>query len=168
LLLREDLAQQKQRPRMISEILDPRTKDLISADDATDFVISNEITSMLLAQVAEARDVLAIYEDLFDPDGSEIYLKSVELYAPLGVPVPWRSVQRLAQRRGEVAIGCFRPGGAPLLNPDPRKNIAYKPGDKIVVLAEDDREDLGAPPAAAPPETVATDAVADGAQTAVA
>jgi voltage-gated potassium channel Kch len=135
-------------PRIISEILDPRTKDLVTADEATDFVVSSEITSMLLAQVAEQRDVNLLYTDLFDPDGSEIYLKSVDRYAPVGAPVSFASVAAVARRYGEVALGCYRFGSAPLLNPSPETALVLQAGDKIVVLAEDESETLAVKAAA--------------------
>lgn len=79
LLLLRDLYEKQtnvKKPRIISEILDPRTKDLVASDETTDFVVSSEITSMLLAQVSERRELNAVFADLFDSDGNEIYLKS--------------------------------------------------------------------------------------------
>lgn len=128
------------RPRMISEILDARTKELVSDDDATDFVVSSEITSMLMAQLSEQRELARVFADLFDPAGNELYLKSVERYIPTGEPVSWLSVHAAAQRYGEVALGCFRSGTAPLLNPNQAALLRFRPGDKLVVLAENDQE----------------------------
>jgi Trk K+ transport system NAD-binding subunit len=145
LLLREAMTQtgkEKHATRIVSEILDPRTKDLVSADQSTDFVVSSEITSMLLAQVSEQRDLNLFYQELFDPDGSEIYLKSVERYIRLTgqSQIPWRTVQTVAGRYGEIAIGCYRAGNAPFMNPAPDQMLTFAPGDKIVVIAEDESE----------------------------
>lgn len=128
------------KPRMISEVIDPRTKDLVSDDDSTDFVVSSEITSMLMAQVSEQRELNRVYTDLFDPDGSEVYLKSVERYVEPNAQVTWGSVQASAAAAGECAIGCFRTGAKPLLNPDKNTMVSFKNGDKLIVLAEDDAE----------------------------
>ncbi len=71
-LLLRDLFQSfgDKKPRIISEILDPRTKDLLEQDYGADFVVSQEMTSMLLAQVSERRDLNAVFADLFDSDGN--------------------------------------------------------------------------------------------------
>lgn len=151
LLLLRDLVQDRpvaEQPRLISEILDPRTKDLVSNDQSTDFVVSSEITSMLLAQVSENRELNSVFADLFDPDGNELYLKNVAGYALPGVPTSWMAVQAVAAARGEVALGAYRPGCAPVLGPNQTAPMVFTPHDKIIVVAEDDRE--GAPlPAAA-------------------
>lgn len=143
LLLLRDLVKDRpaaKQPRLISEILDPRTKDLVSGDASTDFVVSTEITSMLLAQVSERRELNAVFSDLFDPEGNEVYLKGVEAYAVPGAGTSWLAVQEVAKRRGEIAIGAYRPGTHPVMNPKQGLTMTFAPGDKIVVLAEDDRE----------------------------
>src|SRR5439155_13101139 len=118
LLFRSVFAQYgDKKPRIISEILDPRTKDLIERDYGADFVVSSEMTSMLLTQVSERRDLNAVFADLFDSDGNEVYLKRAECYAPLGRPTPWLSVQKVARQRGAIAIGYLRREGRPVINP---------------------------------------------------
>ena len=147
LLLREmfkDIAP-GQRPRVISEILDPRTQELVTADDLTDFVVSSEITSMLLAQISERRELNGVFADLFDADGSEIYLKTMARYVPIGQSVSWLAVQQAARALGETAIGCFRPGIPPVLNPSQERPLVFRATDKLIVIAEDDGE--GALPA---------------------
>lgn len=50
---------------IISEILDPRTKNLLSMSKIGDYVLSNELVSMALAMVAEDRQINNILEELF-------------------------------------------------------------------------------------------------------
>jgi Trk K+ transport system NAD-binding subunit len=131
------------KPRIISEILDPRTKDLLETDYGADFVVSSEITSMLLAQVSERRELNAVFVDLFDSDGNEVYLKRVECYAICGRNTNFLQVQRVARDRGEVAIGYMKQGETPLINPPQDAGLVFAEGDRIIVLAEDDAEALG-------------------------
>jgi len=130
------------KPRIISEILDPRTKDLVEAGYGSDFVVSSEMTSMLLTQISERRELNAVFADLFDSDGNEVYLKRAECYAPLGEPVSWLVVQKVARTRGEVAIGHFK-NNVPLINPPQNENITFEAGDRVIVVSEDDREAIG-------------------------
>ncbi len=141
LLLRELFSGGAERPpRIISEILDPRTKDLLETDGAADFVVSSEITSMLLAQVSERRELNAVFADLFDSDGNEIYLKRAACYAPLGTRVSWLSVQKTARARGEVAMGFVKGLDAAVINPSQEEQLSFGEADRVIVLAEDDSE----------------------------
>jgi ion channel POLLUX/CASTOR len=144
LLLRELFNQLgEKKPRIISEILDPRTKDLIEQDYGADFVVSSEMTSMLLAQVSERRDLNAVFADLFDSDGNELYLKRAACFATVGHDVPWLVVQKVARQRGEVAIGYLKPGGTPVINPKQSEHHAFADDDRIIVIAQDDSEASG-------------------------
>ncbi|MFZ5443046.1 MAG: CASTOR/POLLUX-related putative ion channel [Myxococcota bacterium] len=147
------------KPRIISEILDPRTKDLLESDYGADFVVSSEITSMLLAQVSERRELNAVFVDLFDSDGNEVYLKRAECYAMLGHTTSWLTVQKVARERREVAIGYMKLGQAPLINPKQTESLVFAAEDRVIVLAEDDSEhiadqrggELSTPPEPMPP-----------------
>ncbi len=132
-----------QRPRIISEILDPRTKDLLEQDYGADFVVSAEMTSMLLAQVSERRELNAVFADLFDSDGNEIYLKRAACYARLGATTSWLSVQRVARQRGEVAIGYLKLDGAAQVNPKQAEALVFAEEDRVIVIAQDDSEAAG-------------------------
>ncbi|MFL5318953.1 MAG: CASTOR/POLLUX-related putative ion channel, partial [Myxococcaceae bacterium] len=144
LLLREIFEDAGKKVRIISEMLDPRTKELLEGDGAADFVVSTEITSMLLAQVSERRELNAVFADLFDSDGNEIYFKRSAAYAPLGQNVSWLQVQKVARARGEIALGYYR-DGQPFqmdqMNPPQDLQLAFSEADKVIVLAEDDREE---------------------------
>jgi len=131
------------KPRIISEILDPRTKDLLEQDYAADFVVSSEMTSMLLAQISERRDLNAVFADLFDTNGNEVYLKRAACYVELDTPTNWLDVQKMARVRGEVAIGYMKFGQTPLINPPQSDTQPYTPEDRIIVLSEDDSEAVG-------------------------
>jgi len=128
------------KPRIISEILDPRTKDLLEQDYGADFVVSSEITSMLMAQISERRELNAVFGDLFDSAGNEIYLKRAACYVMLGRSTSWMSVQKVARARREVAIGYMRLGQTPLINPPQLESLVFGDEDRVIVLAENDSE----------------------------
>jgi ion channel POLLUX/CASTOR len=130
------------KPRIISEILDPRTKDLLEQDYGADFVVSSEMTSMLLAQVSERRELNAIFADLFDSDGNEIYLKRAACFVVVGNASPWLSIQLVARQRGEVAIGYSKFGALPVINPPQDEGVLLNAEDRVIVIAQDDTEAL--------------------------
>ncbi len=141
------------KPRIISEILNPQTKDLLEQDYGADFVVSAEMTSMLLAQVSERRDLNAVFADLFDSDGNEIYLKRAACYAPLGSAIGWLALQKMARKRSEVAIGYLRAGSTPVINPKQDESLLLAETDRIIVVSEDDREEVGDEKSELPTET---------------
>ncbi len=129
---------------VLSEIRDPRTKDLAAIAEASDYVVSNEITSMLMAQVSEKREMNAVWGDLFDSDGNEIYLKHVGRYVSPGEPASFFDVMARARARREVAIGYRshaqrdqEPDHGVVINPpDKTAPIAWSPEDRVIVLSE--------------------------------
>lgn len=60
-----EMKQASDKTVIISEILDPRTKNLLSMSRISDYVLSNELVSMALAMVAEDRQINDVLEELF-------------------------------------------------------------------------------------------------------
>jgi hypothetical protein len=130
-----------------SEILDPKNRELAATTEARDVVISNQMVSMVLAQITYEPRIRPVLEDLFQSEGSEIYLKDMSLYVPLGQPTTFEYLVLAAKARGEVALGMQihvpdpdRRFGLQLNPTGPARSGAFAPkqGDRLVVLAEDD------------------------------
>lgn len=130
--------------RIVSEMLDVRNRELAEVTQADDFIVSNKLTSLMLAQISENRELTAVFADLFDPDGSEIYLKPAGDYVELGRAVNFYTVAEAARRRGEVAIGyrvqaeakdASRAYGV-VVNPRKSEKVAFAQEDRIIVLSE--------------------------------
>jgi hypothetical protein len=94
----------RQRPRIVTELLDARDVDLARATGADDFVVSDELSSLMLAQLAERADLEDVFVDLFDVEGSAIALQPAAWYVTSGQE-PFRRVVAAARARGESAIG---------------------------------------------------------------
>ncbi|HEY5952609.1 MAG TPA: hypothetical protein VIV40_44220 [Kofleriaceae bacterium] len=128
-----------------SEILDIVNRDLASVAEADDFIVSNTLISLLLAQVAENRHLARVFEDLFTPGGHEIYLKPAQDYVRLDTELPYHAVVEAALRRGEIALGIRRAAGARdasesfgvTVNPNKDRKLTLKQADRVIVLADD-------------------------------
>jgi hypothetical protein len=131
--------------RVCSEILDPKNRELAATTQINDIVISNEMVSMVLAQVTYEPRVQAVLEDLLRSEGSEIYVKPLSFYAREGQPTTFEQLTLMAKARNELALGiqihvddASQRYGL-VLNPKDRTTpIVPKPGDRLVVLAEED------------------------------
>ena len=126
-------------------MLDLRDRALAEVARADDFIVSDRLISLMIAQVAETKHLNAVFDDLLDPDGSEIYLKPAGDYVALGQAVPFAAVIEAARRRGEVAFGYRTHGRADdagaaygvAINPPKLAEITFGPADRVIVLAED-------------------------------
>jgi hypothetical protein len=130
--------------RIVSEMLDVRNRDLAEVTQADDFIVSNKLTSLMLAQISENRELSAVFADLFDPTGSEIYLKPAGDYVETGRAVSFYTVVEAARRRGEVAFGYRRAALAKdaanaygvVINPRKPEKVTLAPADQVIVLAQ--------------------------------
>lgn len=143
--LRDMFERSGRRLPITSEMMDTRNRDLAAVTHADDFIISEQLVSLLLAQISENKQLHAIFDDLFDFEGAEIYLKPVQDYVKTGQPVNFYTVAEAARRRGEVAIGyrlmrhstdAAQAYGV-RLNPAKADAITFEPADVAIVLAED-------------------------------
>lgn len=134
--------------KLITEVLDSSNQELISRAGVNDFIVSNRMVSMMFAQISKAPDIQDVYNDLFQEDGSEIYVKPAWIYFD-ELPVTCRFGDLMHHVRGrdtEICIGYK----ISALEADADENFGVKlipvkhsmvtlgPDDGLVVVAEDD------------------------------
>jgi len=133
--------------RLITEVMDSSNRNLISRVGVKDFVISNRVISMLIAQMSEEARIKDVYDILFKEDGSEIYLKPLSLYFK-NIPeeMTFADCMAIAQKREEVCLGVKIKAdemdtdsnfGVKLI-PEKSTTYSFKPEDCLVVLSEDE------------------------------
>jgi voltage-gated potassium channel Kch len=146
LLHLRDIADQEGRSSsIVSEMLDLRNRKLAEATRVDDFIVSDHLASLMMAQLSEDAELYAVFQDIFDTEGSEIYLKPVGDYVVTGEPVNFYTVVEAARRRGHTAIGYRKyseAGNAEKsygVHTNPRKSeqVTYQPEDKVIVIAEE-------------------------------
>jgi hypothetical protein len=131
---------------VVSEMIDVRNRSLAEVTRVDDFVVSNKLVSLMLAQASENEYLEAIFQDLLDEEGSEICLKPAADYVPIGARSNFYTVAAAACARGEVAIGHCRAGAADqggrglggiVVNPTKSEGVTYSAEDRIIVIARD-------------------------------
>jgi hypothetical protein len=133
------------RYSIVTEMLDMRNRELAEITQADDFIVSERLTSLLVAQVTENKDLRALFDDIFDADGSEIYLKPAADYVQLGQPLTYWHVMESARERGHAAIGYRLASGindaaggyGVSVNPDKNTTVTFSAQDRVIVIAED-------------------------------
>lgn len=144
LLHLRDIEQKKgERFSIVSEMLDDRNRELAEVTEADDFIVSDKLLSLMLSQISENKHLSAVFQDLFDPEGSEIYVKPAADYIALNKPVNFYTVVESARKRGHCAIGYITNGAngtqktSVMVNPAKSSVITFADIDKVIVLAED-------------------------------
>ncbi|KAI3948562.1 hypothetical protein MKW92_015942 [Papaver armeniacum] len=133
-----EMQQASDKSVIISEILDPRTKNLLSMSKISDYVLSNELVSMALAMVAEDRQINDVLEELFAEEGNEMHIRQANLYLHEEEELNFFEVLLRARQRKEIVIG-YRLANAEraVINPpnkSERRNWSSR--DAFVVIAE--------------------------------
>jgi voltage-gated potassium channel Kch len=130
---------------IVSEMLDIRNRELAEVTQVDDFIVSEHLISLMMAQLSENAELLEVFNDIFDPEGAEIYLKPISDYVETGMPINFYTVVEAARQRGETAIGyritseskdASKSYG---VHTNPRKSleVTFAPEDKIIVIAEE-------------------------------
>lgn len=142
LFIQDILKKNPDIPRLdiVSEISDPNTKTLVAEEDKSDWVVSNELVAMVLTQMAECKENRQVWEELFVPEGHEIYLKNLFLYLlQEDEEVCFWDLYVRGRARREIVIGWVEPGQKPTLNPeDKQKKHKFSASTRIAIIAEDD------------------------------
>ncbi|GMH39161.1 hypothetical protein BSKO_07059 [Bryopsis sp. KO-2023] len=122
---------------IISEILDLRTRNLIQELSISEFVMSNELVSMVLAMVSESATVNTVLKELFTDEGNELYVFPSEKYLRPGENLSFYDLMARCQSGLEVCMG-YKENGTVILNP-PKKHeqrISLETIEAVVVLAD--------------------------------
>lgn len=145
LLHLRDIAEQKGVDlNVVSEMIDDRNRELAEVTQADDFIVSDQLISLMLSQVSENKRLTDVFDELFSATGAEIYLRPAELYIAPGTETDFYTVLEAARRRGETAIGFRVESQARssehaygvTVNPTKSARRSFAAGDKIIVLAE--------------------------------
>ncbi len=134
------------RLNIVSEMLDDHNRELAEVARADDFIVSDRIVGLLLAQASENPRLVEVFDELFSSEGNEIYLRPAELYLKPGAETSFYTVVAAAADRRETAIGyrlaaqswSRADGYGVHLNPHKSDPIRLGPGDSVIVLAEDE------------------------------
>ena len=139
------IAETASRPlNVVSEMIDVRNRELAEVTKADDFVVSNRLISLMLAQASENEYLSAIFESLLDEKGSEIYLRPIGDYVDISRPLNFHTIAESARRRGEIAIGHRRRRGEDdgprnmggvTVNPPRNAATDYVEADRVIVIA---------------------------------
>jgi len=99
----------KNWPKLITEVMDSDNIDIILNSGVEDFMVSNQFVSQIMAQVSEEPMALDVYDDLFQSEGSELYIKPASYYFDFKdsttITIPYGECVQAARLRNEIILG---------------------------------------------------------------
>jgi ion channel POLLUX/CASTOR len=123
------------RVRMVAELLDQRHAALAEATGADDFIVSDELTSLMLAQLSERKELNEVFADLFDSDGCTIALLPAGNYSAEQAKT-FGEIIATASTCGDSALGFRRNAtGEVVVNPKRDSAPRLTLEDQVLVLS---------------------------------
>jgi hypothetical protein len=126
------------RAHTVVEIIDEANQDMIAELGVDDVVVSPNVVSAQLAQIAR-QDVLGpIYRELLSAGGVEISLRPAGDYIELDTQCHYNDLIYAAQQNLEIALGLrlASDNGNVVLNPSRDKTWCLQEDDQVIVLAQ--------------------------------
>lgn len=129
------------RASIVAELLDARSVQLGRVANPDDFVVSERLTSLLIAQLSENGELSDVFAELLDAEDVEIAMQPLTGYVPAGADgeIEFRELVRAARRRGESAFGfTVAPSGdsdGVCVNPAKSTAVPVDDSTQLIVLA---------------------------------
>jgi Trk K+ transport system NAD-binding subunit len=120
--------------RLVAEVLDQRNVHIAELAGVDDFIVSDQLASLMLAQLSERVELREVFDELFDAEGASITLRPAGRFAPDG-SATFAEVVAAGNHFRESALGYRRAvDGVVLLNPPKSERLQLAAGDEVVVI----------------------------------
>jgi hypothetical protein len=120
--------------RVVAEVLDSRDAVIAERTGADDLVVSDQLSSLMIAQLTERPELSRVLGELFAATGASISLRPADLYVG-GDPISYAGIVAAARAQAQVALGYRLSSGSVVLNPPKSSTVTLGPDDQVVVLA---------------------------------
>ena len=121
--------------RLVAEVLDQRNVHIVQMAGVDDFIVSDQLASLMLAQLSERAALKEVFDELFDSEGASIVLRPAGRFAPDGART-FGELVAAGNHFAESVLGYRRASdGVVVLNPGRDTVIELTHDDEVVVVA---------------------------------
>src|SRR6266511_99169 len=120
--------------RLVAEVLDQRNVPIAQLAGVDDFIVSDQLASLMLAQLSENVQFREVFDELFDAEGASIVLRPAKRFAQNG-SATFAEIVAAGNHFGESVLGYrSHRDGRVVLNPEKGARIDLAPEDEVVVV----------------------------------
>ena len=117
-----------------AELRREQNQNLVAADDHTDFVVSSNMSSLFLAQLAESPELAGVFGEILSNHGNELYLKNAGTLFCTGEHTV-AELRLTALRQKYIMLGYIKDGES-VFNPGLHDSVYLGLEDSVIVLGE--------------------------------
>lgn len=140
LLLRlRDLRSRMSHPFSITtEMRSDRNKDLMKNNEIADFIVSSDISAMMVVQVAEEPSLIPLFREVLSNHGNDMMMiQASDLFIP-GKKYAVSELRRRACEKNCIFAG-YRRKDEVILNPDGRDTAVFTKDDRLLIFRNDEQ-----------------------------
>jgi Trk K+ transport system NAD-binding subunit len=120
--------------RLVAEVLDQRNVHIAEMAGVDDFIVSDQLASLMIAQLSERSELREVFDELFDAVGASIVLRPAGRFCPSG-SATFGEMVAAGNHFDESVLGYrTASGGRVVLNPRKSTTVVLGPGDEVVVV----------------------------------
>ena len=117
-----------------AEMRREQNQNLVVSDDHTDFVVSSNMSSLFLAQLAESPELAGVFDEILSNRGNELYLKNAGTLFCTGERTA-AELRMTALRQNYIMLGYIKDGES-MFNPGLHDSVYLGLEDSVIVLGE--------------------------------
>ena len=122
-----------------AEMFSEKNRALVSASDPTDFIVANNLSSMVLAQMAEDPNLFPVFHELLSNEGTDLFLAKAGDVLQLNKTIAVRQLKLAALELGWVILGFVDnspQGRSVTLNPSQETLITPDEQDYLIIIGQ--------------------------------
>ncbi|MBO4538261.1 MAG: hypothetical protein J5694_05280 [Erysipelotrichaceae bacterium] len=112
-------------------------RDLVSIEDAEDFVVATDLSSMMLAQITTDLRRAEVFTELLNEEGSEAYMKPAADFGVAGSSLTYGELQKQIYASGSILMGLRTKDEPFKIVTDGSQSVQIGENDQLIMIGEE-------------------------------